>query len=103
MIHGRRYVQFNNLVIDTYDMVDRTDTDTSFKYTSHDKTFGHGKYAPFKRDYMFAEEGSVSMTLTLHTKKLPCNERPHYRKMAISELNKQGKLWAVQNGELIWA
>lgn len=103
MIHGRRYVQFNNLVIDTYDMVDRTDTDTSFKYTSHDKTFGHGNYAPFKRDYMFAEEGSVSMTLTLHTKKLPCDERPHYRKMAISELNKQGKLWAVQNGELIWA
>ena len=103
MIYGRRYIQFNNLVIDGFDMIEETESDVSFKYVSHDKSFGHGSYAVFKRNYMFAEEASVSMTIKLYMKKLPCEHRPFYRQMAISELVKAGKLWAVQNNELIWA
>lgn len=103
MIYEKRYVQFNDLVIDSYDMIEYTESDLSFKYISHDKTFGHGNYAPFKRDYVFAEEASVSLTLRLHMKKLPCNERPFYRRFVISELSRPGKLWAVQNNELVWA
>lgn len=103
MIYGKRYVQFNNLVIDSYDMISETDTNVSFKYTSHDRTYGHGKYAPLKRNYMFTDEIKVSLTLKLHTKKLPCDQQKFYRTFALSELVKPGKLWAVQNGELIWA
>ena len=103
MIYGRRYVQFNNLVIDSSEMIDIQETDVSFKYISHEKSFGNGSYAPFKRDYMFTEEGSVTLTITLYVDRLHCENRPFYRQWAISELVKQGKLWAVQNNELIWA
>lgn len=103
MIYEKRYVQFNDLVIDSYDMIEQTESDISFKYTSHERTYGHGNYAPFKQNYVFANEASVSLTLRLFMKKLPCNERPFYRRFVISELAKPGKLWAVQNNELIWA
>lgn len=103
MIYGRRYIQFNDLVIDNYDMVESTETDVSFKYISHEKSFGHGSYAVFKRDYMFTEEGSVSMTIKLYVDRLQCEHRPFYRQHAISQLTKAGKLWAIQNNELIWA
>ena len=103
MIYERRYVQFNDLVIDGYDMISESDSDVSFKYVSHEKTFGNGSYVPFKKDHVFTEEGSVSLTLKLHMKKLPCEQRPLYRQMAMSELVRPGKLWAVQNNELVWA
>lgn len=103
MIYERRYVQFNDLVIDGFDMIDETESDVSFKYVSHERTYGHGNYSPFKRNYVFANERSVSLTLHLFMKKLPCEKRPFYRQMAISELSKPGKLWAVVNGELTWA
>lgn len=103
MIYERRYVQFNDLVIDGFDMISETESDVSFKYVSHDRTYGHGSYAPFKQNYVFANERSVSLTLHLYMKKLPCHKRPFYRQMAISELSKPGKLWAVVNNELTWA
>lgn len=103
MIYDRRYVQFNDLVIDGYDMISTTESDQSFKYISHERTYGHGNYAPFKADYVFTNESTVSIDLRLHVKKLPCDKRPLYRQLAISELSKPGKLWAVQNNELVWA
>lgn len=103
MIYERRYVQFNDLVIDSYDMIEETEMDVSFKYISHERSFGHGSYAPFKRDYVFANEASVSLTLRLNMRKLPCEKRPFYRQMAVSELSRPGKLWAVLNNELVWS
>ena len=71
MIYDRRYVQFNDLVIDGYDMISTTESDQSFKYISHERTYGHGNYAPFKADYVFTNESTVSIDLRLHFKKLP--------------------------------
>lgn len=104
MIYKRRYVQYNDFVFDGYDMIrDDSDTSVSFKSASSEYPYRHGEYVAFKKNYMFAKAQSVSMTLILHMKKLPCNMRPYYRDFAISELTKPGKLWAVQNNELIWA
>lgn len=103
MDYSRRYVQFNNLVFDTMDIIEDSSYSTSFKFTSHELTHGNGNYAPFKRSFLFAEQGSVSLTVKVDLLKLPCEDRPYFRRFMIGEMNKPGKLWAVQNDELIWA
>lgn len=105
MKYGKRMVQINHLVIDTYDMLSTDDMDyeSTFKYQSQEKSFGHGKYTVFKKPYLFADESNISMTMTLGMKKLPCEKRLYYRNFAITELSKPGRIWAVQNNGLVWA
>lgn len=103
MIYTRRYVQFNNLVFDGYDMISDGTVDVGFKSSTTPYPYSHGSYVAFKSEYMYAEEQTVSMTLKLKMKKLPCDMRPFYRSFAIGELTRVGKLWAVQNNELVWA
>lgn len=104
MIYRRRYLQFNDFVFDGYDMISEdSNTSVSFKANTTERSFGHGSYTVFKRPYMFAKEASVSMTLRLAMKKLPCEYRDFYRDFAVSELTKAGKLWAVQNNQIVWA
>lgn len=100
----RRYLQFNDFVFDAYDMIqDDSDGNVGFKSTSHKYTYKHGSYVAFKKNYMLVEEQNISLTLKLYMKKLPCDMREYYRSFAIGELTKPGKLWAVQNNELVWA
>lgn len=103
MYHEKRYLQFNNLVFDGYDMLSSYDETTAFKFDTQAYSYGHGSYAPLKADYMFATEKSVSLTLTLHTNKIPCEDREFYVRFAEQELTRPGKLWAVKNNEIIWA
>lgn len=105
MIYHRRYLQFNDLVLDSYDMIDERiiQTDVSTKISQQDRTYGNGVYSPDKRSYLFTEAINVSMTLYLSMAKLPCDKRPLYRRFVLSELIKPGKLWAVVNNELVWA
>lgn len=103
MIYARRYVQFNDLVIDGYDMIKETNSSVSTKQNTETLPYTHGDYVPFKHNYMLMEPQEVSMTLTLHMKKLECEKRPFYRTHAIEQLMKPGKLWAIQNGEIVWA
>lgn len=100
----RKYIQYNNLVFDGYEMLGEYDaSSTSFKSNTHELSYGHGSYAPFKANYSFVEESSVSMTLWLEEKKLPCEKRDFYRSFAIEQLTKHGRLWAVQDNTLVWA
>lgn len=103
MIYKRRYVQFNNLVIDGYDMIREASTSNSTKVYNQEYSYRHGDYVPFKNNYVLFEPSEISMTLNLNMKKLPCDMRQFYRSFVIGELTKPGKLWAVQNGELVWA
>ena len=103
MRYTRRYLQFNELVFDGYDMIQDSDGGASFKLNSTEKSFGHGSYLPLKADYLFSKEQSISMTITLRMKKLPCDVRPYYIDFAIGEITKPGKLWRVQNGQIMWA
>lgn len=103
MIYERRYVQFNDLVFDGVDMISDYDGDLSFKGSSTSYSFGHGSYRPFKMNYLFVDERNVSMTITLHMLKIPCEYRQYYNQYVLEELSKPGKLWCVKNGELLWA
>ena len=103
MIYKRHYIQYNSLVFDEVDMVDEDDYSVSFKTFDSEYGFTHGSYAPYKHRGSLIKASSVSMTLTLRMKKLPCSVRPFYRRFVLAQLQGQGKLWAVQDNTLIWA
>lgn len=103
MIYDKRYLQFNDFVFDSYDMISGYSEDTSFKGSSTAYSYGHGSYRPFKSNYLFVEEKRVSMTITLRTMRLPCEHRTDYVKFAEQELARPGRLWAIKNNEIIWA
>lgn len=103
MKYIRRYLQFNDLVIDTYDMHMEGDSEAGFKGSGTEYSFGHGEYRPFKSNYLFLKPGTVNLSIRLDMKKLPCEYRPFYRNLAVTELSQPGKLWAVQNNGLVWA
>lgn len=103
MIYKRHYIQYNDLVFDEVDMVDEDDYSVSFKTFDSEYGFTHGSYAPYKHRGSLIKASSVSMTLTLRMKKLPCSVRPFYRRFVLAQLQEQGKLWAVQDNTLIWA
>ena len=92
MYYEKRYIQFNNLVFDGYDMISDYSEPVSYKGSSQDYSYGHGAYRPLKSDYMYVSERQVSMTITLKTKKLPCEYREYYVRFAEQELGKPGRL-----------
>lgn len=104
MNYSRHYVQFEDLVFDEIGMVSEDATTVRYKSFSEPYTFRHGSYSPQKTPHKLLQAGSVSMTITLKMKKLPCDMRPFYPRFAKAELSKSiGRLWAVQNNELLWA
>lgn len=103
MIYKRRYLQFNDLVFDETDMIDEDDFSVSFKTFDSEYGFTHGSYSPYKHRGGFVKAASVSMTIILRMKKLPCKDRPYYRRFALNQLQEQGKLWAIQDNTLVWA
>lgn len=104
MYYSKRYLQFNNLVFDGYDMISSTDEQVTYKETdAQSYSHTHGSYMPYKSDYLYVNAGSVSMTLTFHMKKIPCEDRPYYLRFVDQELGRPGRLWAIKNGEIIWA
>lgn len=103
MIYKRRYLQFNELVLDSYDMLSESPHAVEFKGDSQEYSFGHGSYRPLKSRYVFAREQSVSLSIRLEMKKLPCDKRPFYKQFAVRETTKAGRLWALVNNEVLWA
>lgn len=103
MYFDKRYIQFNDLVFDGYDMISDYDEALQYKGSSTGASYGHGSYRPFKSDFLYVAERQVSMTITLKLKKIPCDYRHFYVQFAEQELGRSGKLWAIKNNEIIWA
>ena len=104
MNYEKRYLQFNNLVFDGYDMISSTDEQVTYKEAdAQSYSFSHGSYMPYKNDFLYVSSGSVSMTLTFFMKKIPCDDRPWYLQFIDQELSRPGKLWAIKNNVVMWA
>lgn len=99
----KRYLQFNELVFDGFDMISEYDEPLQFKGSSTPYSYGHGSYMPNKDDYLYVSERTVNATISLKLKKLPCNDRIDYVRFAEQELGKPGRLWAIKNNEIIWS
>lgn len=100
---GKKYLQFNDLVIDNYDMLGSANESVEFKTQNHSYSYGDGAYTAFKSDTAFAQPKSLAMTLNLNRRKLKCNEYNMYIEYVQSNLMKPGKLWAVQGEQLLYA
>lgn len=103
MYYEKRYLQFNDLVFDGFDMISDYDEPIQYKGSSQTYSYGHGSYRPFKADYLYVSERQVNMTITLKLKKIPCEHRKYYVQFVEQELGKPGKLWAIKNNEILWA
>ncbi len=103
MIYERRYIQFNDLVFDSFDMISGYDGSWNFKGSSTEYSYRHGSYRPFKKPYLYVSERQVSMTITFDLRKVPCDQRRFFTRFADEELAKVGKLWCIKNGQLMWA
>lgn len=102
--YEKKYIQYNDLVFDGYEMLGDYDAPSvSFKTNPQPRSFTHGSYSPFKERTFLAEEFNISLTIHLKEKKLPCEARPFYRQFVIEKLSQHGKIWAVQGKELLWA
>lgn len=99
----KRYIQYNDLVIDDYDMLSSADYNVDFKQTNYPLSFGDGAYYPQKSLSVWANPGSLAMTLFIDVKKVPCNERTLYYEHVKVELSKAGKMWCIQGDDLLWA
>lgn len=103
MFYQKRYLQFNDLVFDGYDMISDYDEPIQYKGSSTAYSYTHGSYRAFKSDYLYVSERQVNMTITLNLKKIRCDQRNFYVQFAEQELGKPGRLWAIKNNEVIWA
>lgn len=103
MYFDKRYLQFNDLVFDGYDMISDYDEPLQYKGSSIPRSYGHGSYRAYKSKYLFVSERQVNMTITLKLKKIPCEYRGYYMRFAEQELGRPGRLWAIKNNEVIWA
>ena len=103
MFYEKKYLQFNDLVFDGYDMVSGSDEPLQYKGSSTVRSYGHGSYRAFKSDHLYVSERQVNMTITLKLKKIPCDYRQFYVQFAEQELGKPGRLWAIKNNTIIWA
>lgn len=103
MIYTRKYLQFNDLVLDSYDMLNESPHAVEFKGSAQEYSFGHGSYRPIKSTVMFAREQGVSLSIKLMMQKIPCEYREFYKQFAVKETTKPGRLWAIVNNGLVWA
>ena len=103
MYYEKRYLQFNDLVFDGYDMISDYSEPIQYKGSSTAYSYRHGSYRAFKSDYLYVSERQVSMTITLKLRKVPCEQRKFYAQFAEQELGKPGRLWAIKNDEILWA
>ena len=103
MYYEKRYLQFNDLVFDGYDMISDYDEPLQYKGSSTAYSHGHGSYRPYKSDHLFVSERQVNMTITLKMRKIPCDYRKFYAQFAEQELGRPGRLWAIKNNEVLWA
>lgn len=101
-ILNRKYIQFNDLVIDNYEMLQSADLSGGFKTGTTEYSFGHGSYANFKAKQQFSLEQSLSMTLKLDTRKLSCDQKKFYKDYVFMNIVKAGKLWAIEGEQLLW-
>jgi len=98
----KKYVQFNDLVIDDFTMLKAADLSRSFKTEGHDYSYGHGSYVPFKTRHQFAKEQHLSLSIKMHYEKFTRRQKPFFKEWLVMNLSMPGKLWAIEGDQLLW-
>lgn len=99
---SRKYLQYNDLVIDSYNMLESADLSIRFKQEEFEYSFAHGSYAPTKGNNSLVQAQNLSMTLMIDSRKLSCEQRDLYKDHVLYNLTRDGRLWAVEGERLLW-
>lgn len=99
----KRYVQFNDLVIDSTDMITSASYKQDTKTETEEYSFGHGSYYRLPRPQQFLTEAELSITLHIDYRKIPRESRKFLKSFINLQLLKGGKIWAIQDNQLLWA
>lgn len=100
----KRYLQYNNFVIDSHDSLQSITQTIDTKNTIEDYSFAHGGYAPFKQRQPLLSAPNISMTLILNTNRINCELRDQYFDYVKYNLLQQGqRLWAKEGRNVLWA
>lgn len=99
----RQYVQFNDLIFESEEMLQKAETSISTKVNTTSLSYIHGDYVPFKSESMLLEAQDVSMTLKFDYRLYRREDRRYIGRWASMNLLKQGKLWSIKDGRLMWA
>lgn len=92
----RYIIQFNEFV---FQRAVEVESPTAFKDDVISYTYTHGGYSPGK---VLAEVGRLAITVKLVPSELPCDMRPYYTGFFKSQMATPGKLWAIDDGVLLW-
>ena len=104
MLLNKQIIQYNGLVFSGFATVfEQDDEETSFKVEETEYTYGNGSYVAFKQRHPFVSAKNVGITIKLSTKRVQSSYKKYLKEFAKTELSRQGKLWAIDNGTLIWA
>lgn len=99
----RRYVQFNDIVIDSFDMLSSVDYSQNTKTDTEEYSFGHGSYVDFKSPQQFLTEGDLNITMNIDYRKYRREERKYLKDFIKMNLIKPGRLWAIEDNKILWA
>lgn len=99
----KRYVQFNDLVIDSADMLTSASYKQDTKTETEEYSFGHGSYYRLPRPQQFLTEAELSITLHIDYRRVPKESRRFLKSFINLQLLKGGRIWAIQDDQLIWA
>ena len=98
----RRYVQFNDIVIDSFDMLSSVDYSQNTKTDTEEYSFGHGSYVDFKSPQQFLTEGDLNITMNIDYRKYRREERKYLKDFIKMNLIKPGRLWAIEDNKILW-
>lgn len=98
----KRYLQFRDVVIGAYDMIQDADLSGGFKTTTQAFSFGHGSYTNAKQIQQYSTEQKLALTLKINYSMFSMDQKQFYKEFLYSELSKIGKLWAIENRRIIW-
>lgn len=99
---NRRYIQFNDLVIDQYDMLGGASNTRTFKQTTAPYYAKHGSHYFVQNTEVLTSEQSLSVSIHLDLRKLRGNDRDLYKKYVLMNLAQNGRIFAIEGKNLIW-
>lgn len=99
----KTYVQFNELVIDSAEVLASASLKQGAKTETQEYSYGHGSYVAFQKPQLFMTEGDLSLTLNINYQQFHHEDKRFIRDFIKLNLLKPGMLWAIEDNKLLWS
>lgn len=97
----RKYLQFNDLVFDSYSV--DTDYSVAFRNTVTPYTYVNGSLPTLVSGTQLVDAQTVPLTLSLSAGTVPCDQWVYFKDYVLDNITRPGRLWAVEGARVLWA